>query len=432
MIKKLLKKAEIGLMCILLCVMCSGCLGMEILEEIPADFALYGGEEQQEAQAAGEQAHGLGERFSETNGASDVTILDLESLAGEALFLMEEAQDYGFRSLTEAEQIWYRDIENHLGMYGESVNLSRAGIDAGLNESHIDKIFQCVLLDHPELFFVEGYAYTKYTMGQELTAVEFSGTYNTDRDTALQRKEEIEDRAAEILNGIATDCSEYEKVKYVYDTIIANTEYKLDAADNQNIYSVFIHQLSVCQGYAKATQYLLNKMGVECTLVLGTVESGEGHAWNLVKVDGSYYFVDTTWGDASYRTDGEVTQNPDFATVNYDYLNVTTGELLKTHSIDSIIPMPECVSTEANYYVREGMLMTSFDRLALGALFKSRREAGYDNVTVKCASWECYNEVRTALIDKKEIFDYLQNTGDSVAFSTNDTQLSLTFWVTNE
>ena len=78
-----------------------------------------------------------------------------------------------------------------MGGFGRQEHLSREGLEAGLDEESIDKIFQCVVSDHPELFYVDGYSYTKYSRGTTLTAVEFSGTYNVDLDTAVEREEEM-------------------------------------------------------------------------------------------------------------------------------------------------------------------------------------------------------------------------------------------------
>ena len=254
-----------------------------------------------------------------------------------------------------------------------------------------------------------------------------------DIQSALTRKEAIEAGAAVYLSGIAAESSEYEKVKYVYETLIRNTDYDLNSVDNQNIYSVFVNHLSVCQGYAKAAQYLLNRLGVECTLVMGTVDTGEGHAWNLVKVDGSYYYVDATWGDASYRLESpEGVEDAYMPDINYDYLCVTTRELLRTHTLGGVVPMPECTAVEANYYVREGALFTSYDREQMKALFDRAASQGKSDVTVKCSDSACFQEILSALIEGQEIFDYLSSESGTIAYAHNEKQLSLTFWVTNE
>ena len=219
----------------------------------------------------------------------------------------------------------------------------------------------------------------------------------------------------------------------MYESVIFSTNYDLSAADNQNIASVFLGGASVCQGYAKATQYLLNHLGVMCTLVQGTVDTGEAHAWNLVQVDGDYYYVDTTWGDASYRMENGSEQRS-LPEINYDYLCVTTEDLLRTHRIEAVIPMPECTATEANYYVREGSYFTSYDHEQMQAVFDRAIEGGRTEVTIKCADELCYQEICHALIDEQEIFSYMQIQGNSntVTYAQNGKQLSLTFWVTNE
>ena len=405
-----------------LCMLSTGCAGIDLLNEIPKDLAL--------SQDVSEGASADTVPDSPSDDAPEE-----EEEPGEN-FLMEEAFSFACDSLSEAEQIWYHDMEQILGSFGEQIELSDEGIAAGLDEINIDRIFQSVLCDHPELFYVEGYAYTKYMWGERLSSIVFSGTYNVDLPTAIARREEIQAAVGEILDGVEKDASDYDKVKYVYDTLVCDTDYDMNAPDNQNIYSVFVHHLSVCQGYAKATQYLLNKLGIECTLVLGTVETGEGHAWNLVKVDGDYYYVDTTWGDVSYRVeDVEVEEEESqliMPEINYDYLNVTTEELLRTHSIGGEVPMPLCVATKANYYVREGALFTSYDREQMSALFHRCIENGQGDVTIKCADAVCYDEVLNMLIGEQEIFDYLEDGGSTIAYAQNEKQLSLTFWVTNK
>lgn len=411
-----------GALILLLGLLLGGCAQAEWLERAPRDFSVTN----------------QNSESREENPDREVTEeLSAEEAEGEqepaVCFLREDAFEYAGQSLDETGRLWYDDMKRAMGSFGEGVRLDGRGLEAGFDEEDVDRIFQCVLIDHPELFYVEGYSYTKYTRGDRTTAFEFSGTYSVDLETARARAEEIESAAAEILSGLEENADQYTRVKYVYDTIIRNTDYDLTAPDNQNIYSVFVNRRSVCQGYAKATQYLLNRLGVECTLVLGTVDTGEGHAWNLVRVDGSYYYVDTTWGDASYRMEGSgEEEEADMPQINYDYLNVTTAELLKTHSLGDGIPLPVCIATSANYYYREGAMFSSYDREQMERLFEHAREQGREDVTVKCADQACYEQVTDRLIGQQEIFDFLGETDGTVAYAQNGNQLSLTFWVTNE
>ena len=391
----------------------TGCSSEEILSEVPQTIVL-----------PVEEIDSLpGQEAEETTAESDNT---------ESCSLLEEGGSrFAYESLDAQEQIWYGEIEQALGEMTDTVKLSTEPIEQGLDEQDIDRIFQCVLIDHPEIFYTTGYTYTKYSRGDRTVGIDFAGTYSLPREEAVNKAEEIRGRALEWLSDIPSDASEYDKVKAVYEKIIFSTDYDLNASDNQNIASVFLGNSSVCQGYAKATQYLLNHLGVMCTLVQGTVDTGEAHAWNLVRVDGDYYYVDTTWGDASYRMEDGSGQE-ELPEINYDYLCVTTQELLRTHCIESVVAMPECTATQANYYVREGVYFTSYDAEQMQSIFDRAWESGRTEITLKCADEECYREICRALIDEQEIFSYMPENSSTIAYAQNGKQLSLTFWVTNE
>ena len=391
----------------------TGCSSEEILSEVPQTIVL-----------PVEEIDSLpGQEAEETTAESD---------NAESCSLLEEGGSrFAYESLDAQEQIWYGEIEQALGEMTDTVKLSTEPIEQGLDEQDIDRIFQCVLIDHPEIFYTTGYTYTKYSRGDRTVGIDFAGTYSLPGEEAVRKAEEIRERASEWLSEIPPDASEYDKVKAVYEKIIFSTDYDLNASDNQNIASVFLGNSSVCQGYAKATQYLLNHLGVMCTLVQGTVDTGEAHAWNLVRVDGDYYYVDTTWGDASYRME-DGSGKEELPEINYDYLCVTTQDLLRTHCIESVVAMPECTATQANYYVREGVYFTSYDAEQMQSIFDRAWESGRTEITLKCADEECYREICRVLIDEQEIFSYMPENSSTIAYAQNGKQLSLTFWVTNE
>lgn len=330
---------------------------------------------------------------------------------------------YAYHTLDESGRKLYMELLIILMARQENVTVST--IDA----EQLNHVFTCVMHDHPELFYVDGYQYTKYTVGDRITRISFYGTYSMTKEEIALNQEKIDDFVSLCFSEMPQTEDEYVKVKYLYDFLINQTEYDKEAPNNQNICSVFIEKRSVCQGYAKALQYLMQKAGMVSALITGYTQQ-EGHAWNLVRVNGAYYYIDTTWGDASYTfEDGESSYAGEVPPINYDYFLVTTEELCVTHDPDYLIRLPECKEKRDNYYVREGLYFTEYDEDRLKAVFEQAHADASGYVMFKCSNEQVFDEIRQMLIEQQGIFRFIQNQGDTIAYTDNRVQRTFSFWM---
>ncbi len=291
----------------------------------------------------------------------------------------------------------------------------------------VKKIFECVTNDHPEIFYCSSYKIESTELYGEVVRLKFKPNYHMTEETIKSCEQKIDMYVRNCIASAPAGRDDYSKVKHVYEYIIERTEYVPNAQNNQNICSVFIGGESVCMGYAKATQYILTKMGIEATLVYGVVGS-ESHSWNLVVVDGEYYYLDTTWGDAGYVRPGAAMNATAGYGINYEYFLITTEQLLRSHTIDNVVPVPACVATRNNYFVREGLYLRSYEEATLKAIFDRIRGQKEKSVAFQCADEQTYRDVVDHLITQQGIFKYLDNEG-SVSYSFNDQLYTLIFWI---
>lgn len=114
---------------------------------------------------------------------------------------------------------------------------------------------------------------------------------------------EVFDAAFAAVNQVVKDgMSEEEKVKAIHDYLIYSANY-VNNGDYQHAEKwasgaggVLIHKEGVCNSYAIAFYMMAVSAGLDCRYVTGTADGG-GHAWNQVKVDGKWYYIDCTWDD---------------------------------------------------------------------------------------------------------------------------------------
>ena len=291
---------------------------------------------------------------------------------------------YAYQTLPEEVRTVYDEVYDAILYEKEDVALST------LDNEVLHQAYVSVMADHGGLFWVSGYTYTQYTRGEKLVDLHFTPKFTMTDAERMDMQAQIDETVSQILAGIDAQAPDYDKAKYVFDYLASNVAYSTGAPDNQNIISVFVNGETVCQGYAAATQYLLEKLDIPCAVVAGTAD-GQSHAWNLVKLDGEYYYIDTTWGNAT-----SMVSLPKISDIS----------LQKTHQPNDDIIVPVCQAVKDNYYVHENLYFDTWDADSIGNVYRAAYERGDGFCSVRFADRELYEQAFAYFITKQKIVHY--------------------------
>lgn len=197
-----------------------------------------------------------------------------------------------------------------------------------INSSEVAKTFEAVFDDHPEYFWLDNnYSYKYDSTGN---VVEITLNYNETLNYIDEAKAKFNNEANKIILAARKLDSDYKKEKYVHDAIITKANFNTEAPLNQSAYSALVNGETVCAGYARAFQYIMNKLDIPTTYVTGYAK--EEHAWNIVILEYGTYNVDLTWDDRNG--------------ISYDYFNISDTIFSKTHTRTGLsLNLPKCEST---------------------------------------------------------------------------------------
>lgn len=192
---------------------------------------------------------------------------------------------------------------------------------------------------------------------------------NIDIPSSRPQAQKLYESVVDILDKTVSDTmSDYEKELAIHDYIVQSCKYGYTDYSKEYAYRAYgclVQKMAVCNGYAEAMALLLSCVGIDNDIVTGT-GNDELHAWNIVKINGEWYHVDSTWDDPL----------PDRGSfVGHAYFNVTDAVMDDAHTWNQN-DTETCVATADNYFVKNNRVCTYGDMKNIVTYEASRNITG--------------------------------------------------------
>ena len=262
-----------------------------------------------------------------------------------------------------------------------------------LSEAEVRTAAKALTDDHPEIFWLTGTI--GYYGNVETTIVQLYSSYSPEE--VDHRVNAVRAAANDFYETVPDGLSDYEREKMVHDYLLDHLEYdkNVDTIDFDNndpdiytVYGALVNGLTVCEGYARSFQMLLNGLGVDCVGVIGE-STGQLHIWNCVRLGDNWYNVDATWNDREesyaryicfnvtddYLADDH-TLSPMYDALSDDEINGLEGDF--SASVMNLF-VPACTDGQMGYYYLESPHLADFqgEDVKVGLLTSAERQDEY-------------------------------------------------------
>lgn len=296
-------------------------------------------------------------RINNTKATTD-TKINGSTVGTQVLNKNEYQNKYLYSQLGENGKIIYEKLyenKENLKTGTYTIQFGNAFYDVLSQENGSDKLqeeyqtaIEAFTYDNPDVFYID---VTKMYINIETIQKIFSTKYNVyinsakdptyllDGFTSKEQIDQCESQVIAVKNQILNQIAgknDIEKMRYIHDYLVDTIEYDQTFGEKNiyNIYGALVSKTCVCEGYAKASQYLLNEAGLENIIITGTATNSDGktenHAWNYVNIDEKWYAIDTTWDDPIIVGGGKLTN-----TIRYRYFLKGSSTMNKNHFIST-------------------------------------------------------------------------------------------------
>ena len=245
-------------------------------------------------------------------------------------------QYYYENLLDEEEKQIYKEIFEKYNNMEEEINIDE-------NIKTVSKVWDALICDHPEMINITSFKYYDYR-----DSVKIIPKYLTKSSFDLNLKvRKMQREIVKILKEIDGK-SDFEKEKYIYEWLGKKSNYGSGFfSSDQSAYTAFtLMSNTVCSGYGKAAQILLNNCGIESMININS-----NHLWNTVKIEEEYYFFDAT-----------LTSNTkENISGNVAYMGLNQNKYTSDYEILYPSILPDVSGTKYNYFDYYGLTLTYSD-----------------------------------------------------------------------